>query len=174
MANLSKRARSMGSGFTPASVFLSALAGLLLITVAAVPPVEATEEMTVLPNEVFIQADSGKDFGDVAVEIKTNKDPEKLKIVSMRLKVNGKWLKVPENAYSDLSQPYLNRTELRIEDGYDRNPWLYVYFEVASKDISGNIAPKRVHIAYHNGKFESRSIETPLSGGSTRWDKIKL
>jgi hypothetical protein len=136
--------------------------------------VYASEEMVILPTQVAIQADAGQVFGEVAVEVKTSSSADKLKIVSMKLKVNGKWLKVPDAAFSDLERPLLNRLELRSEAGYDKNPWLYVYFEVASNDIVGQFAPKRVHIAYHDGKFESRAIETPLSGASTRWDKIKL
>ncbi|NTV28648.1 MAG: hypothetical protein HGA80_01025 [Candidatus Omnitrophica bacterium] len=174
MSKFRERSGGMVASCAVLSSWLMLSSGVLLWLPAMTSPAVATEEMTVIPNEVSVQADSGKAFGDIAVEVKTNKDPEKLKIVSIRLKLGGKWLKVPEAAFADLGQPLLNRLELRVEDGYDRNPWLYVYFEVASNDIAGNFAPKRVHIAYHNGKFESRSIETPLSGGSTRWDKIKL
>ena len=154
------------------AMFVATFLGAVLIV--SLTPVHASEEDTVLPQEVLITADAGKDFGSIALEIKTDKNREKSKITSMRLKIGGKWVLVPPAAYADLAAPLLNRAEIRIEPGYDPNPWLYIYFEVAAHDVTGVFAPKRVHIAYHSGKFEYRSVDTPLSDGSTRWDKIKL
>ena len=148
---------------------------MIMVCCNAGSPVKASEEDILQPYEVAVIADAGKSFGEVAVEIKTNKDPEKLKIASIRLKINGEWKSVPEKAFADLEKPDLNSLQIRTEAGYDENPWLYVYFELFYRDESGRYAPnKRVHISYHKDRFESRTIDVPMSDGSRKWDKMEL
>jgi hypothetical protein len=63
----------------------------------------------------------------------------------------------------------LNAVELRTEVGFDKHPWLSIYFEVANKTADGKWRPKRVRISYHGGRIESRSIETEDPDGSFTW-----
>lgn len=133
-----------------------------------------SEEYIVPPYQISIAADAGKPFGEVIVHIDTNKDQRKPKIVSIRLRIHGKWLSVPEKAFADLDAPLLSAAEIRTEVGYDESPWLYIYFELAYRDQSGKWNPKKVHIAYHREKFEHRAITTPLSNGSSKWEKKDL
>lgn len=134
----------------------------------------ASEEEIHSPYEIIVSADTGKLFGDVTVEIKTDKRIKAPKIISIRVKIGGEWKDVPEKAFSDLDSPLLNKTEIRTEVGYDDSPWLYIYFEVGHRDKNGKWNPKRVHIAYHKGRFESRSITTPVSDSKSDWKKIEL
>ena len=133
-----------------------------------------SEEYIVPPHQISIAADAGKPFGDVIVRISTNKDPKEPKITSIRLHIHGKWVSVPEKAFADLKTPLLNAAEIRTEVGYDESPWLYIYFELAHRDQSGKWNPKKVHIAYHRGQFEYRAVSTPLSSGSSKWEKKDL
>ncbi len=112
-----------------------------------------SEEYIVPPYQISIAADAVKPFGEVIVHIDTNKDQTKPKIVSIRLRIHGKWLSVPEKAFADLDTPLLSAAEIRTEVGYDESPWLYIYFELAYRDQSGKWNPKKEHIAYHREKF---------------------
>jgi hypothetical protein len=135
--------------------------------------VSASKERVIEPYQVTISADAGKPFGEVTLEIKTNKVPNSPKITSIRLKVNGEWKDVPKRAFVDLDSPLLTKTAIRTESG-DDSPWLYIYFEVSHQDENGVWAPKRVHISYHKGKYESRGIDTPSADGSSKWDETEL
>jgi hypothetical protein len=79
---------------------------------------------------------------------------------------DGNSISIPQEAYADLEQPLLNSIELRTEAGYDENPWLYIVLKVGYKTSDGKWNPKRVHIAYHAGRVEARSIQTPKSNGT--------
>jgi len=147
---------------------------VLLTMLAFCSSASASKERILEPYEVTISADAGKPFGEVRIEIKTNKAPDNPKITSIRLKVNGEWKDVPKKAFADLDSPLLTKTEIRTERGYDDSPWLYICFEVFHKDENGRVAPKMVHICYHKRKFESRGIETPSADGSSKWDSTSL
>jgi hypothetical protein len=146
----------------------------LLLTLAFCSSASASKERILEPYQVTISADAGKPFGEVTIEIKTNKAPNNPRITSIRLNVNGKWKDVPKKAFSDLDSPLLTKTAIRTEKGHDDSPWLYIYFEVFHTDENGTIAPKKIHICYHKRKFERRSIDTPAADGSSKWDNTPL
>ena len=133
----------------------------------------ASQELIINPYEISISGNVGT-FGDVTVKIETNRKKEDLKIVSIKLQINGEWKSVPEPAFSDLKEPLLNETQIRTEAGYDGSPWLYIYFETAHRDENNKWNPQIVHIAYHKGKFESRSITIPTADGKSKWVEKKL
>ncbi len=134
----------------------------------------ASEERILNPCKVSISADAGKPFGDVTVEIVTNKNEKDLKIISIRIKIHGKWKKIPERAFADLKSPLLNNVQIRTETGYDDSPWLYIFFKLGHYDKNGKWNPKRVHIFYHKGHFERRSITTPESDFVSQCENIDL
>ena len=147
---------------------LIALVGLVCL------PALASQEKIIQPYKVTVSADAGKPFGDVTVEITTDRKADNPKITAIRLKVDGEWQDVPKKAFTDLDSPLLNETEIRTEVGRDDSPWLYIYFEVSHRDNSGTWRPKQVHIGYHKGRFEQRSITTPTSDTESKWDKMEL
>lgn len=122
----------------------------------------------------MISANAGETFGEVTLEIKTDKKPGQPKITGIRLKIDGKWKNVPKKAFADLEPPDLTKAGIRTEGGFDKYPWLHIYFEVNQKDKSGKWRPQKVHISYHNGRFEYRSVATPVDGAQPDWQKIDL
>jgi hypothetical protein len=147
---------------------------VLLVVLAFCSSASASKERIIEPHQVAISGDAGKPFGEVTIEIKTNKAPNKPKITSIRLKVNGEWKDVPKKAFADLDSPLLMKMEILTERGYDDSPWLYIYFELFHRDEKGTDAPKRVHICYHKHKFERRTIDTPSADGSYKVDNMSL
>jgi len=145
---------------------------LLLILVISIPSYGSQERIWG-PHEVTIVANAG-DFGEVSVEMKSIKEDDKFKISSIRMKINNEWINVPAKAFSDLEDPLLNDLEIRSEPGWGEFPWLYIYFKVAHMDETGKFSPKGVHIGYHNGKFERRSVSTPVNDTKTRHYSIDL
>lgn len=126
------------------------------------------------PSEVSIRAEAGARFGEVRATVRTKGRGAERRISEINLGVGSKSVRIPEKAYSDLASPLLNTVELRTEAGYDKEPWLYVFFQVGFSTAEGHWCPKRVHIAYHAGRLESRSIETPNPDGSFTWKEDKL
>jgi len=149
------------------------IAAMFLFGCLAVPA-SASQEQIRPPNYIMISANAGGTFGEVTVEIKTDKKLVQPKITGIRLKINGSWKKVPKKAFTDLGSPDLNTAQIRTEAGHDKDPWLHIYFEVNHKDKSGNWNPQKVHISYHKGRFEYRSITTPIDGSRSDWQKIDL
>lgn len=135
---------------------------------------EASEEELLRPNYVLITADARESFGEVTLEIKTDRKAAQPRITAIRLKVGGAWKTVPKKAFADLEPPDLNTAQIRMEAGYDSYPWLHIYFEVNHKDKDGRWAPRKIHIAYHKGRFEYRSVSTPVQGAQPDWQKLDL
>ena len=133
-----------------------------------------SQEEILEPSEVSIRADAEARFGEVRATIRTKGRGAERRISDIKLQVGGKPVRIPEKAYSDLASPLLNTVELRTEAGYDKEPWLYISFQVGFSTAEGHWCPKRVHIAYHAGRIESRSIETPNPDGSFAWKQEKL
>lgn len=133
-----------------------------------------SEEMILEPAEVNIRADAGASFGEVIVTIRTKGLDSARRISDIKLQVGSKPVRIPERAYSDLELPLLNTVELRTEPGYDKEPLLYIFFQTGYRTSDRQWRPKRVHIAYHAGRVESRSIETPNPDGSYTWNQDKL
>ena len=106
--------------------------------------------------------------------IRTKGRATERRISDIKLQVGGKSVRVPEKAYRDLASPLLNTVELRTDPGYDKEPWLYVVFELGHRTADGQWRPKRVHIAYQAGRIESRSIDTPNPDGSSTHQTEKL
>lgn len=134
----------------------------------------ASQERILLPNEIMIIADTGKSFGEVAVEIKTNKDSENLRITDIRLQIKGEWKSVPEKAFLNLEKPDLDSLKIRTGPDYDEGPWLSIYFELFYRDEAGRYVPKMVHIFYYKDRFESQAIAVPMPDGSRKWEKMEL
>ena len=133
-----------------------------------------SQELTLEPTETSLRADAGAPFGEVSVTIRTKGRDTERRISDIKLQVGGKSVRVPEKAYQDLASPLLNTVELRTDPGYDKEPWLYIVFEVAHRTSDGQWRPKRVHIAYQAGRIESRSIDTPNPDGSSTRQTEKL
>jgi hypothetical protein len=132
--------------------------------------VHATQERILVPHEISIVADAGQPFGEVRACLRTREG----RIEGIDLEVAGKKILIPAAAYADLRIPLSSTLQLRTDPGYEKEPWLYVYFELAHRTPDGQSRPKRVHIAYHRGKIESRSIETPDSDRSSTVKEDKL
>ncbi len=147
----------------------SASVQILLAAAVCVLPwfVFGSEEEILEPVEISLRADGGTPFGEVSVSIRTKGRDSERRIADIQLKVGGKAVRVPEKAYSGLTSPLLNTVELRTEAGYDKHPWLYIYFQTAYRTSDGQWRPKRVHIAYRAGRIESRSIETLNADGTS-------
>ena len=96
------------------------------------------------------------------------------RIVALTLDMDGKPVSVPKAAYIDLQDPLLHTLELRTESRRGNAPRLYVYFELAYKTSDGHLRPKRVHITYHEGRIESRSIDVPITDDESVWKEEKL
>ena len=144
--------------------------GLLM----AVPSLcRCSEETIHNPYEVTLAADTGASFGEVKLSIHQSKNAS-AKITSIDLWLGEENIKVPETAYADLEAPLLGSVQIRSEAGYDKHPWLYIYFELAYRMEDRQWRPKKVHIAYHNGKIEYRAIDTPHPDGSYAWKKDVL
>jgi hypothetical protein len=154
--------------------FKKIIVAFSLFFFAALNSLNASEEQIIFPSEISITANAGEPFGEVTVEIIADKALEASKIKSIRLKINGEWQSVPERAFSDLENVFIQTPEIRIEKGYDNNPWLYIYFELPHRMESDNYLPRRVHIAYHKNKFEFRSIDTPISENAYKSDRVEL
>lgn len=133
-----------------------------------------SEEEILEPVEVSIRADAGASFGEVSATIRTRGRDSERRISDIKLQVGSKSVRIPEKAYSDLASPLLNSVELRTEASYDKEPWLYIFFQVGFRTSDSQWRPKRVHIAYHAGRIESRSIETPNPDGSSTRKEDKL
>ncbi len=134
----------------------------------------SSEEQILEPSQVSLRADAGAPFGEVSVNIRTKGRNAERRISSIELTIGGKAVRIPEKAYSDLALPLLNTVELRTEPGYDRNPWLYIFLQTAYRTSDGQWRPKRIHIAFHAGRVESRSIDTPNADGSSTSQSEKL
>lgn len=134
-----------------------------------------SEETIHSPYEVSLIVNAGASFGEVKVTIRATPSKDTpTKILSIDLWLDGKAIKISEAAYSDLEAPLLGSTQIRSEVGYDKNPWLYIYFELAYRMEDGQWRPKRVHIAYQDGKIKYRTIDTPHPDGSYTWKKDDL
>ena len=134
-----------------------------------------SEEEIHHPYEVSLAVNAGGSFGEVRVTLRASGSKSvPAKITSIDLWLNGKNVQIPEVAYADLEEPLLGSAQIRSEAGYDEHPWLYIYFELAYRMEDGQWRPKRVHIAYHNGKIEHRSIDTPHPDGSYTYKQDKL
>lgn len=113
-----------------------------------------SQEFILEPIEVSIRADAGEPFGEVSTTICASGRDSERRISDIKLRVGSKSVRIPERAYSDLESPLL-------------------VFQVGFRTSDGQWHPKRVHIAYHAGRIESRSIETPnADGSSTRKEDI--
>ncbi len=132
-----------------------------------------SEEEIHNPYEVSLSVNAGASFGEVKLVIRQSKNVP-AKIMSIDLWLREENVKIPEAAYADLEAPLLGSAQIRSEAGYDEHPWLYIYFELAYRMEDGQWRPKRVHIAYHNGKIEYRAIDTPHPDGSYVWKKDAL
>ncbi len=149
-------------------ILLALLSGLLP------QPSYCSEEEVLEPSEITIRAQAGAPFGEVVATVRAEGRGPERKVSRITLRVGGKSVPVPAGAYSDLVSPRLNTVELRTEAGYDKQPWLYIYLQLAFRTSDGQMRPKRVRIAYHAGRIESRSIETPNPDGSVTWKNDKL
>ncbi|MDQ6633015.1 MAG: hypothetical protein M3Y82_14870 [Verrucomicrobiota bacterium] len=134
----------------------------------------SSEEDILEPNEISLSSDAGIPFGEVKVTIRAQGHDSKRRISDIKLQVGSKSIRVPEKAYKDLTLPLLGTVELRKAAGYDKKPWLYIFFRLGFRTSDGEWRPKRVHISYHAGSIESRSIETPNLDGSYTWKEDKL
>ena len=135
----------------------------------------SSQEKIHAPHEITLVVNAGAPFGEVKVTIRASQSkdiPEK--ITSIDLWLDGKDVKIPEIAFVDLEAPLLGSTQIRSEIGYDKNPWVYIYFELAYRMENGQWRPKRVHIAYQDGRIKYRAIETPHPDGSYTWKKDDL
>jgi hypothetical protein len=148
---------------------------VLSVLLCLLPQVSFCSEEDILePVEVSIRANAGAPFGQVSATIRTKGRDLDRRISDIELQVGSKSVRIPEKAYTDLALPLLNTVELRTEAGYDKEPWLYIFFQVGFRTSDGQWRPKRVHIAYHAGRIESRSIEIPNPDGSSTRKEEKL
>ncbi|MBW1810791.1 MAG: hypothetical protein JRJ19_13740 [Deltaproteobacteria bacterium] len=147
---------------------------LATVVLFLVTPVSGSQERTHFPYSISMSADTGKLFGEVSVQIESERDKSKPKIKSIRLQIKGKWKTVPAKAFADLESPLLHKSEIRTERGWGDSPWLYIYFEVLHWDDKGKWHTRKVHIAWHKGRFEHRSITYQKPDGSTKWEKLDL
>lgn len=125
-----------------------------------------------MSRKVSLSVYAGDHFGEVEVTMETSSDYHKIK--SIQMNVGGKDVPVPKAAFDDLRNPLLNSVEIRTEAGYGTHPWLYITFDVAHRDESGEWNPKKVYIAYQQGKIKYRSIKSGISDTNWHWDKKDL
>ena len=133
-----------------------------------------SEEEIHRPHEASLAVNAGASFSEVRVTLRASESRLPTKLTAVDLWVNGKNVEISEAVYADLAEPLLDSVQIRSEVGYDEHPWLYVYFELAYRMEDGQWRPKRVHLAYHNGKLEYRSIDTPHPDGSYTHKQDKL
>lgn len=148
------------------------LAAVLLCLLSL--PGLGSEEEILEPAEATLCAEAGKPFGEVSVTVRANGRDAGRRISEIKLQVGGKHIPVPEKSFNDLTVPLLNTLELRTCTDFDGKPWLYIVFQLAHRTADGQWRPKKVHIAYHAGRIESRSIETPGADGSSTHRTEKL
>lgn len=151
------------------TALVATLSGLL-----AASPALGSQERILSPKKVVLTAEAGKPFGEVTAEVTTRGGKKDLRFGSVRLRVGGEWHQVPKKALVDLSFGMLQKVELRTERGFGDAPWLYVYTEIAARADAGRWVTRKVHFAYHKGRFEHRSLTTPRGEGKTKWDKLDL
>ncbi|MFQ5930752.1 MAG: hypothetical protein ACE5MK_13750 [Acidobacteriota bacterium] len=132
----------------------------------------SSEEEILAPHKASLSVYAGDHFGEVNVTIETS--PDYRKVESIRMNVGGKNVSVPKAAFNDLRNPLLNSLEIRTEAGYGKHPWLYITFDVAHREESGEWNPKKVYVAYHEGKIKHRSIKSKISDTQWHWDKKDL
>lgn len=147
---------------------------VMLFTLLTAAPAMGSQERILSPKKVVLTADAGKPFGQVTAAVTTRGGKKDMRFGKVRLQVGGEWHKVPEKALADLSFGMLQKVELRTERGFGDAPWLYVYAEIAVQDDAGRWVTRKVHFAYHKGRFEHRSLTTPRGDGKTKWDKLDL
>jgi hypothetical protein len=147
----------------------------LAVLLCGLPRVSfGSQEEILEPSEVSIRAEAGSRFGEVHATVRTKGRGAERRISDIKLQVGSKSVRIPEKAFSDLASPLLNTVELRTEAGYDKEPWLYISFQVGFSTAEGHRRPRRVHIAHHAGRIEARSIEMPKPDGSFAWKEDKL
>lgn len=134
----------------------------------------SSEEEILEPSEATLRAHAGKPFGEVSLTIRAKGHDAGRRISEIKLRVSGKSVAVPDKSFNDLAVPLLNTLELRTCTDFEGKPWLYIVFQLAHRTAEGQWRPKKVHIAYHAGRIESRSIETPNADGSSTHHTEKL
>lgn len=146
------------------------VACLLLFVV----PGSASEEEIIRPHRVILDADCGRSFGVVRVDMILARDKQANLVQGIVLSIAGAQHKVPVKAYADLRSPRLNTLELRTERGYDRHPWLYITFEAEHVDKNGKGNLRRVYIASQNGRFVYRALKFRKADGQWAFERTAL
>ncbi|MBN2497648.1 MAG: hypothetical protein JXR96_23850 [Deltaproteobacteria bacterium] len=147
---------------------------LLSACTLAAQPALGSQERILSPRKVSLVADAGAPFGEVCARIETATEAGTIRFASVELELGGQRHRVPAKGLSGLGFVMLQKVELRTERGWDDAPWLYVYAEVAEMQGSQRWITKKVHFAFHKGRFEYRSISTPDGKGAEKWDKLEL
>ena len=103
-------------------------------------------------------------FGEVAVTASADAGG---RVKSLSVKVKGKTIVVPDKWIATLPDLPLASIQVRSERGYDKDPWLYVYFQTPS-------TPQvQVHISFQSGKLAGGSITTIDAKGNRKYEQRK-
>jgi hypothetical protein len=81
---------------------------------------------------------------------------------------------VPDTVYPGLGKPLLTTLQVRTEAGYDRHPWLYITFEIAPPQGSQVHGPRRVYLAWQNGRFVYRALKYKRPDGQWAFERTVL
>src|SRR6185436_19740814 len=108
----------------------------LVLLLAPASPALASEEEIHPWSSVTITASTHL-FGDVTV---TATADAKANVKTVEVKVKGKSITVPAKLIESLPAMPLASLEIRSEVGYDKDPWLYVFFRRGPANVKDSVA----------------------------------
>jgi hypothetical protein len=139
-------------------------------------PIFASEEDIATWLSVSVTAQPSKPFERVQVFMEVASSDFDAQIKALRITLQGHDLSFPKEAIADLRHPLLNTVWISSEAGYDKDPWLYISFELGMPESKRGMAwdSPRIYLAFQNGKFIKRFTSRRKSeGGRTFTDEWK-
>lgn len=133
---------------------------------------QASEEEIHQAKRVAAVADTSL-FGEVEARAETAPGA-KPALKSLTVVVKSTPIVFPAAAFEGLPPLALEGLQIRSERGYDKDPWLYVVFQVAAHHLPAGAQRQSVHFAISAGKARYRAVTTVDKAGASKWDKKDL
>lgn len=109
-------------------------------------------------------------FGQV--QVSWSATPGTPRLDALTVKLRGKTLAVPANALKTVTGVTPAAMAVHTERGYDKDPWLYVVFELAPG--SSKVMHRWAYFAFQAGKLAHVSVKSRTKDNQYRFDKRRF
>ncbi len=145
---------------------------ILLVTILCSTALASEEDYLIITSMTLV-CQPWKPFAETTVQVQTGGQDNSRRIALLRVSNKDFDLTLPREALADLAMPMLDTLRLSTEPGYDKTPWMYVTFALASPTPGAAWDSPTVYLKILDGKFVGRSLKRRV-GGQIKYEDLPV